>query len=226
MGTSPSEPIDAYLTQDLKKRNLSLISIPVTFEDTQGIYNILGLKNSKILRMDGPILAGIYKGNIRFWDDLEIRAINSYATFPHRCIKVVHRADASGTPFVFTDYIAKTLKGWNESLGRNLSPTRRGGLGYNSSDAVVPAIVGTQASIGYEGLGWFNEYHLKSMAALQNRDGYYVVCSIKNIQTTGKASLHDRTFRMTSIGRRSGSYTEDIYPEDNFEIWMVGAILV
>lgn len=73
---------DVYLTHELKKRYPSLISIPVAMEDAQMIYNIPGLKTSKALRMDGPTLAGIYMGKIRFWDDPAIRAINPRRNLP------------------------------------------------------------------------------------------------------------------------------------------------
>ena len=142
---------DAYLTHELEKRYPSLISIPVALEDAQVFYNIPDLKTSKILRMDGPTLAGIYTGKIRFWHDPAIRAINPDGTFPHRRIKVVHRSDPSGTTFVFTDYLAQTSKDWNKSLGRELSPDWPVGSGYNGSDAVVSAVMGTPGSIGYVG---------------------------------------------------------------------------
>ena len=214
---------DVYLTHELKKRYPSLISIPVAMEDAQVIYNIPGLKTSKALLMDGPTLAGIYMGKIRFWDDPTIRAINPGVTFPHRPIKVVHRADASGTTFVFTDYLSHTSKDWDESLGRDLSPAWPVGAGYNGSDAVVAAVMTTPGSIGYVGLGWIKKYHLTSMA-LKNRDGYYVVGSVKTIQAAGKASLHDPTFpddfNQSMVWKFHG---KDVYPDANLEFWMVSA---
>ena len=216
---------DVYLTHEHKKRYPSLILIPVAMEDAQVIYNIPGLKTSKTLRIDGPTLARIYMGKIRFWDDPAIRAINPGVTFPHRPIKVVHRADDSGTTFVFTDYLAHTSKDWDESLGRDLSIAWPVGAGYNGSDAVVAALMTTPASIGYVGLGWIKEYHLTSMA-LKNRDGYYVVGSVKTIQAAGKASLHDPTFpddfNQSMVWRFHG---KDVYPDANLEFWMVSTTL-
>ena len=153
---------DAYLTRDLKKRYPSLVSIPVAFEDTQVIYNVPGIAKGTTLRMDGPTLARIFMGKIRFWDDKALRSLNPDVTFPHRRIKVIHRADASGTTFVFTDYLAQTSKEWNEEIGRDLSPAWPVGSGYNGSDAVVAAVLATPGAIGYVGLGWINEYHLDS----------------------------------------------------------------
>ena len=72
---------DAYLTKKLKKRYPSLVSIPIAFEDTQVIYNIPGLRKNGTLRMDGPTLASIYMGRIKYWDDKAIRALNPDAAF-------------------------------------------------------------------------------------------------------------------------------------------------
>jgi len=216
---------DAYLTKDLRKRYESLASIPVAFDDTQVIYNIPGIGKSKLIRMDGPVLARIFMGKIRFWDDKAIRAINPSVKFPHQRIKVIHRADASGTTFVFTDYLSQTSKEWYDEIGRDLSPSWPVGSGYNGSDAVVAAVMATPGAIGYVGLGWINEYHLSSMA-LKNLDGYYVVGSVKTIRNAGKAALHDPTFpddfNRSIVWNLHG---KDVYPDANFEFWMVSTSL-
>lgn len=99
------------------------------------------------------------------------------------------------------------------------------GSGYNGSDAVVAAVMTTPGSIGYVGLGWITEYHLTSMA-LKNRDGHYVVGSVKTIQAAGKAALHDPTFpddfNQSVVWKLHG---KDIYPDANLEFWMVSATL-
>jgi phosphate transport system substrate-binding protein len=216
---------DAYLTRDLKKRYPSLVSIPVAFEDTQVIYNVPGIAKGTTLKMDGPTLAKIYMGKIHFWDDKALRALNPDVTFPHSRIKVTHRADASGTTFVFTDYLAQTSKEWNEEIGRDLAPAWPVGSGYNGSDAVVAAVLATPGAIGYVGLGWINEYHLDSMA-LKNRDGYFVKGTVKTIQAAGKAALHDPTFpddfNRSIVWKLHG---KDVYPDANFEFWMVSTAL-
>ncbi len=216
---------DAYLTKDLRTRYGSLAAIPVAFDDTQVIYNIPGVKKSQLLRMDGPTLARIFMGKIKFWDDKSIREINPDVHFPHQRIKVIHRADASGTTFVFTDYLSQTSKEWYDEIGRDLSPSWPVGSGYNGSDAVVAAVMATPGAIGYVGLGWINEYHLSSMA-LKNLDGYYVVGSVKTIQNAGKAALHDPSFpddfNRSIVWNLHG---KDVYPDANFEFWMVSTAL-
>ncbi len=213
------------LTGNLMKHYPSLRSIPVALEDAQVIYNIPGMSPSRVLRMDGPTLAKIFLGRIRFWDDEEIHAINPGVRFPHLPLKVIHRGDASGTTFVFTDYLVQTSRAWEKTIGRNRSHAWPVGSGYDGSDDVVAAVMTTPGSIGYVGLGWINQYHLRSMA-LKNRDGSYVVGSVKTIQAAGKAAIHDQTFpdafNRSIVWKLHG---RDVYPDANFEFWMVSTTL-
>ena len=212
---------DTYLTRDLRARFSNLVSIPVAFEDAEVIYNIPELNKTVRLKMDGPTLAKIYLGKIRYWDDPAIVAMNHGVTLPHRRIKVIHRADSSGATFVFTDYLNQTSSEWHQSIGRDMLPSWPVGSGYNGSDSLVAAVMTAPGAIGYAGLGWVHEYHLKS-AALKNRDGNFVVGSIKTIQAAGRAALQDPTFPQDF--NRSIVYHfhgKNVYPDANFEFWMV-----
>lgn len=216
---------DAYLTRDLKKRYPSLVSIPIAIEDTQVIYNLPGLSKSGALRMDGPTLSAIYRGKIRFWDDKAIRAMNPGVNFPHRRIRVIHRSDASGTTFVFTDYLNQTSKDWFDAIGRDRSPDWPAGQGYHGSAALVHAVWTTPGAIGYAGLGWVRKSHLKSMA-LKNREGRFIVESAASVQAAALAVLHDPSFpedfNRSLVWKLHG---KDVYPVVNFEFWMVNANL-
>ncbi len=216
---------DAYLTKTFRKRYPNLVSIPIAFDDAQVIYNIPGLDKKTVLKMDGPTVARIYLGKIRYWDDSRIKALNPDVTLSHTKIKVTHRADASGTTFVFTDYLNKTSKKWFDQVGRDMAPSWPVGSGYNGSDAVVAAVMATPGAIGYVGLGWIKEYHLTS-AALKNKAGNFVVGSVATINRAGYSALKDPEFP-NDFNR---SIVWDIkdpkaYPDANFEFWMVSTNL-
>lgn len=210
---------DTYLTKELHARFSNLVSVPVAFEDAEIIYNI---QDKTIrLKLDGPTIAKIYLGKIKYWDDPAIVSMNHNVSLPHLRIKVIHRADSSGSTFVFTDYLDQTSKDWHQSIGRDMLPSWPIGSGYNGSDALVAAVRTTPGAIGYVGLGWVLEYHLKS-ASLKNRDGNFVVGSVKTIQAAGRAALEDPTFPQDF--NRSIVYHfhgKDLYPDANFEFWMV-----
>ena len=216
---------DAYLTKEFRSRYPNLVSVPIAFDDAQVIYNIPGFSKTTKLRFDGKVLAGIFLGKIRFWDDRQIHELNPQVHFPHTKIRVVHRADASGTTFVFTDYLNQTSPEWFNQVGRDMSPAWPVGSGYNGSDAVVAAVMSSPGSIGYVGLGWVKEYHLTT-AALKNLDGYFVTGSVDTIRNAGHSALKDPSFpddfNRSMVWNIHG---KDVYPDANFEFWMVNTNL-
>ncbi|AIA31159.1 phosphate ABC transporter substrate-binding protein PstS [Leptospirillum ferriphilum] len=212
---------DAYLTKEFRQRYANLVSVPIAFDDAQVIYNIPGLDKKTVLNFDGKVLARIYLGKIRFWNDRQIRALNPSVSLPHTRIRVVHRADASGTTFVFTDYLNQTSREWYNQVGRDMSPAWPVGSGYNGSDAVVAAVMSSPGSIGYVGLGWVMEYHLTT-GALKNLDGEFVRGSVDTIRAAGHAALKDPSF--PDDFNRSivwNIHGKNVYPDANFEFWMI-----
>src|SRR6266849_6628800 len=73
----------------------AILHIPATIGAVAISYNLSGISGH--VQLTGPIIASIYLGNIKFWDDPQIKALNSAATLPHETITVVHRSDGSGT---------------------------------------------------------------------------------------------------------------------------------
>ncbi|KGA94567.1 Phosphate ABC transporter, periplasmic phosphate-binding protein PstS [Leptospirillum ferriphilum] len=216
---------DAYLTKEFRQRYTNLVSVPIAFDDAQVIYNIPGLDKKTVLNFDGKVLARIYLGKIRFWNDRQIRALNPSVHLPHTRIRVVHRADASGTTFVFTDYLNQTSREWYNQVGRDMSPAWPVGSGYNGSDAVVAAVMSSPGSIGYVGLGWVMEYHLTT-GALKNLDGEFVRGSVDTIRAAGHAALKDPSF--PDDFNRSivwNIHGKNVYPDANFEFWMINTNL-
>jgi phosphate transport system substrate-binding protein len=103
---------DAYLSDAQVRQYPHIINVPMAISALTINYNIPGL-NSAALKLDGPVLAGIYAGKIRAWDDKAIVALNPDVTLPHHEIIPVHRADGSGDTFVFTQYLAYSVRPWD-----------------------------------------------------------------------------------------------------------------
>ena len=70
------------------------------------------------LKLTGPLLADIYAGKVKNWNDPAIAKINPGLTLPDAAIAVVHRSDGSGTTFNFTHYLAKSARRWKSRPGR------------------------------------------------------------------------------------------------------------
>jgi phosphate transport system substrate-binding protein len=107
-------------------------------------------------------LAGIYLGKITKWNDPEIAKANPGVKLPNADIVVVHRAEASGTSFIWTDYLSKVSKEWEMKVGRNTSVNWPVGLGGQGSEGLTGQVKQTPNSIGYVELTY----------ALQNKIPY------------------------------------------------------
>src|SRR6266568_863582 len=107
---------DAPMTdQDLKSAPAELIHIPTVLGAVVLTYNVTGM--AQPLRFSPEVIADIFLGKIKKWDDQRIKLDNPGAKLPAADITVVHRADGSGTTFVFTDYLSKVSAEWKEKVG-------------------------------------------------------------------------------------------------------------
>jgi ABC-type phosphate transport system substrate-binding protein len=93
------------------------VNIPLAVAALLVVYNVPGISASAHLRLDGTVLVRIFSGKIGRWDDPAIAALNPGVTLPGAAIVPVHRADSSGSTFLFTSYLnAQDPSGWSSSL--------------------------------------------------------------------------------------------------------------
>lgn len=102
--------------RELKKSQSPILHIPTVLGSVVVSYNLPGVK--KNLKLDGPVLAKIFMGQIKFWNDQEIQVLNKDIQLPKKSIVVVRRSDSSGTTYVFTDYLSKISPEWKKSVGK------------------------------------------------------------------------------------------------------------
>jgi phosphate transport system substrate-binding protein len=138
------------------------------------IINLDGFKPGE-LQITGAVLADIYLGTVSKWNDPKIAALNPGRTLPDQAITVVHRADGSGTTFIFTDYLNEVSKPWAERMGKGaavkwIPATAVGGKGNEGVAAVVNRVKG---SIGYVEYAYAKKNNIPHVK-MQNRDGRYV----------------------------------------------------
>ena len=107
---------DAYMSDAEAKQNPLIINVPMAISAQTVNYNIPDL-NDHNLRLSGPVLAGIYAGKIRAWDDPAIAALNPGVKLPHNDIAPIHRSDPSGDTFVFTQYLSFSTEKWENRIG-------------------------------------------------------------------------------------------------------------
>jgi phosphate transport system substrate-binding protein len=147
-------------------------------------YNLSGLR--KDLRFTPDVLADIFEGKIKTWNDPRITALNGGVKLPRAPIVVIHRADGSGTTFVFSDFLSKTVPAWRTEMGTNSVLQWPTGKEAAGNDGVASAINQIPNSIGYIEFIYAVRQHL-NYGAVRNADGKFVRASIDSLTAAAKA---------------------------------------
>jgi phosphate transport system substrate-binding protein len=133
------------------------------------VLNLPGVE-AGALTVDGPLIAKIFLGEIKRWDDPAIVRLNPHLTLPDIPITVVHRADASGTTFIWTDYLSKVSPQWQEKIGEDLVVDWPAGLGAKGNDGVSTDVARIDGALGYVEYAYVTQRGL-SFARMINRTG-------------------------------------------------------
>ena len=162
---------DVPLTEAELKQD-DLLQFPVVVGAVVPVVNLPGVGDGA-LRLTGVVLADIYLGQITRWDDPAIRALNPGLALPGLPIQVVHRADGSGTSFIFTYYLSKVSQDWEGRLGIGSRLIWPAGRGVQGSGGVADMVHDTEGAIGYVEQAYAVQHGLASVA-LRNKAGRYV----------------------------------------------------
>ena len=159
-----------------------LMQFPTVIGGVDVIVNIPGVETNK-LKLTGPILADIYLGKITKWNDAAITAINPDLKLPSLTIAPVHRADGSGTTFVFTDYLGMQSPEWKSKVGSSTSVSWPTGAGAKGSDGVAATVQHIRGGIGYDESAYAEQNKLTT-ALLLNKAGKYVAPAMAAFQAS------------------------------------------
>jgi phosphate transport system substrate-binding protein len=149
-----------------------LTQFPTVVGGVVPIMNLPGIKPGQI-HMTGSVLADIYMGAIKKWNDPQIAALNHGVPLPNLPITVVHRSDGSGTSFLFTTYLSMKNPTWASKVGGNDSVQWPTGLGGKGNDGVAAFVKQTLGSIGYVEYAYAKQNHM-TYALMQNKQGAFV----------------------------------------------------
>jgi phosphate transport system substrate-binding protein len=162
--------------QEAKSTSGTIIHVPVTLGAVALSYNLSGISGH--LNLTPAIIAGIYLGTIKSWDDAAIKAANSGVTLPHETITSVHRSDGSGTTGIFTHYLSAVSSTWSSKVGAATTVSWPTGVGGKGSAGVAAVVKSTAGAIGYVELAYVLQNNL-SYAAVQNANMKYVLPSLE-----------------------------------------------
>ena len=159
----------------LKKEQLDkdgMIQFPAIIGGVVPVVNLEGVGAGQ-MRFTGPVLADIYLGKIKVWNDPAITALNPGLKLPADAITVVRRSDGSGTTFLWVDYLAKVSPEWKTKVGVGTAVSWPEGVGGKGNEGVAAYVQRIKGSIGYVEYAYTKKNKM-AHAAVRNRDGNFV----------------------------------------------------
>ena len=171
--------------EDLKSAPAELLHIPTVLGAVVITYNLPGVTQK--LHFSPDVIADIYLGKIKKWNEPKIAADNPGAKLPAADITVVHRSEGSGTSAVFTDYLSKVSPEWREKVGAGPSPSWPVGLGGKGNEGVTGQVKNTPNTIGYVELAYAVQNNLP-VAQVKNANGAFVEPSIDSVTAAAAAA--------------------------------------
>ena len=209
---------DAFLSDKEMAEMAPVVHIPTCMGAVVLAYNLDGVKE---LKLSGEIIADIFAGNIKMWNDGRLAALNPDVKPPNKPIIPVVRSDGSGTTFVFTDYLTKVSPMWKEKFGAGKSVNFPSGQAAKGNPGVAGVIKQTKNSIGYVG----SEYAFAQKipyAKIQNQRGEIVEPNAASISAAASGVIPADTRCSITNSDAAGAYPIStftwmiIYKEQNY----------
>ena len=209
---------DAFLSEKEMADMNPVIHIPTCMGAVVLAYNLEGVNK---LKLSGEVIADIFAGEIKMWNDARLAALNPGVALPAEAIIPVFRSDGSGTTFVFTDYLTKVSPMWANKYGAGKSVNFPSGQAAKGNPGVAGVIKQTKNAIGYVG----SEYAFAqkiAYAQIQNQRGEFVEPSSESISAAASGEIPTDTRCSITNADAAGAYPIStftwmiIYKEQNY----------
>ncbi len=209
---------DAFLTDKEMSEMDAVVHVPTCMGAVVVAYNLDGVEE---LKLSGEVIADIFAGEIKMWNDERLAALNPDVKLPEEAIIPVYRSDGSGTTFVFTDYLTKVSPMWKEKFGAGKSVNFPLGQAAKGNPGVAGVIKQTPNTIGYIG----SEYAFAQKipyASIRNAKGEFVLPSSATISAAASGEIPADTRCSITNSEADGAYPIStftwmiIYKEQNY----------
>ncbi|MBE6297537.1 MAG: phosphate ABC transporter substrate-binding protein PstS [Bacteroidales bacterium] len=209
---------DAFLSDKEMAEMAPVVHIPTCMGAVVLAYNLDGVKE---LKLSGEIIADIFAGEIKMWNDERLAALNPGVELPAEAIIPVYRSDGSGTTFVFTDYLTKVSPMWASKYGMGKSVNFPTGQAAKGNPGVAGVIKQTKNTIGYVG----SEYAFAQgipYASIENLHGEFIQPSPATISAAASGEIPADTRCSITNSNAAGAYPIStftwmiIYKEQNY----------
>jgi phosphate transport system substrate-binding protein len=176
---------DSPMTADqLKAAPSRILHFPMALGAVVPVYNLPGVDAQ--LKFTGEVLANIFLGKITKWNDPAITKLNAGVNLPKTDLAVVHRSDASGTSYIWVDYLAKVSPEWKARVGVNTAVAWPAGVGGKGNEGVAGVLTLTPGSFGYVELIYAVQNKI-AYGAVQNIAGEFVKASVQSVAAAAAA---------------------------------------
>jgi len=214
-GTVDFGASDGPMSDDqLKEAKIKILHFPTVLGAVIPIYNVSGVSGE--LNFTQKALAGIYLGTITKWNDPEIAGANSGVNLPATDIVVVHRADGSGTSYIWTDFLSKISDDWKNKVGKGTSVQWPVGLGGKGNEGVAGLVKQTPSSIGYVELIYAVQNNI-TFGKVQNASGKFLKADLAGVTAAAAAAKDMPDDFRVSITNEPGP---TVYPISSFT-WLL-----
>ncbi|HEY2942611.1 MAG TPA: phosphate ABC transporter substrate-binding protein PstS [Vicinamibacteria bacterium] len=177
---------DGPMTNDqIQAAGARILHLPTVLGGVVPIYNVPGVSGE--LRFSGPLLADVFLGKVTKWNDPAIAKENPGVSLPAADITVAHRADGSGTSYIFCDFLAKSSPEWKQKVGVATSVNWPTGVGGKGNEGVAGLVKQTPGSIGYVELIYALQNKI-AFGAVKNSAGEYVKASLESVTAAAAAT--------------------------------------
>lgn len=178
---------DAPLNEEQSKKiAVEMLHIPIASGASVVSYNLPGFRDT--LKLTPDLIADIFLGKIKNWNDPGIAAVNPGAKIPALPIIVAHRSDGSGTTFIWTDYLSKVSDAWKAKVGRGTAVNWPVGLGGKGNEGVSGLVKQTPGGIGYMELAYAVQNKMP-VASVKNKSGHFIYPDLSSITDAGNVQL-------------------------------------
>src|SRR5256712_6628659 len=217
-GTVDFGGTDAPMTDSaIAAINGNVFHIPTVLGAVVAAYNLPDV--AQPVRFSPDVLADIFLGKVTKWNDARLSSINPGVTLPNQDIIVVHRADGSGTSFVWTDYLSKVSPEWQQKVGKGPSVNWPVGLGGRGSEGVSATVSQTPGAIGYVELAYATTNKIQ-FGTVRNSSGNWITPTLEAVTAAAAGAMKDmgpNTDFRVSITNSSGAQA---YPISTFT-WLL-----
>lgn len=187
-GASDMPMTEMQLKDFQDKQKMGVLHFPTVLGADVPAYNLPGI--TAPLNFTGDALAGIFLGKITKWNDPELAKANPGVMLPNKDVVVVHRAEGSGTTFIWVDYLSKVSKEWETKVGRGASVQWPVGLGGQGNEGVAGQVKQTPNSIGYVELSYVLQNKMQQ-GKVKNPAGEFVEANLASVTAAAAGAAKD-----------------------------------